>query len=592
MDAQVLFQEAVVLHTQGRLAEADAIYRRLLADSPANFQVQYRLALLLFQQQRASEALSVVTAALAFHPHQPDALLLRGTLLASAARHQEALADFDHALARKPDLPGALSNRALVLLALGRHAEAVVAFDRVLARTPASVDMWVNRGVALQGLGRHSEALSSYERALKENPSHGLAWFNRGTLCKDMGKFRAALESFDKAVSLMPRHAAAWRGRGSALTNLLQFEEAMKSFDRALEIAPGDAVIREERAATAEAMRLFASTPSDGDAAEVWHHRAAFLQIHQRLEEALAALDKALASRPDFAAALIRKGQVLTELHRTEEGMESYRRHAETQFGQQPVSAAADLPHKAHHDREQRAYLAGRGIGDDGFYLDAGRRVPVAVNPANAGSVAAQWRNSNPQIAVIDNLLTEEALEGLRHFCRASTMWRRPYKNGYLGAMPEYGFACPLLAQIADELRTVFPDVIGHHGLGFFWGFKYDSKLSGIPMHADQAAVNVNFWIAPNEANRNPESGGLVIWPVKPPPNWDFGRYNMDEAGIRAFLAGENAKPIVIPHRANRAVVFDSDLFHETDRIDFADGYLNRRINVTMLYGRRTFHGG
>jgi len=34
-------------------------------------------------------------------------------------------------------------------------------------------------------------------------------------------------------------------------------------------------------------------------------------------------------------------------------------------------------------------------------------------------------------------------------------------------------------------------------------------------------------------------------------------------------------------------VIFDSDLFHETDRIAFKEGYLNRRINITMLYGRR-----
>ena len=56
--------------------------------------------------------------------------------------------------------------------------------------------------------------------------------------------------------------------------------------------------------------------------------------------------------------------------------------------------------------------------------------------------------------------------------------------------------------------------------------------------------------------------------------------------------AKKDAKPIVVPHRANRAVVFDSDLFHETDTIRFKDGYQNRRINVTMLYGRRAFYGG
>ena len=48
-----------------------------------------------------------------------------------------------------------------------------------------------------------------------------------------------------------------------------------------------------------------------------------------------------------------------------------------------------------------------------------------------------------------------------------------------------------------------------------------------------------------------------------------------------------DAKPVTIPYRANRAVIFDSDLFHKTDRIDFKSGYLNRRINVTMLYGDR-----
>jgi len=44
---------------------------------------------------------------------------------------------------------------------------------------------------------------------------------------------------------------------------------------------------------------------------------------------------------------------------------------------------------------------------------------------------------------------------------------------------------------------------------------------------------------------------------------------------------------VTIPYRCNRAVVFDSDLFHETDAIRFKEGYLNRRINVTFLYGDR-----
>ena len=49
------------------------------------------------------------------------------------------------------------------------------------------------------------------------------------------------------------------------------------------------------------------------------------------------------------------------------------------------------------------------------------------------------------------------------------------------------------------------------------WGFKYDSSLNGIDILADSAAVNVNFWITPDEANNDPASGGLVLWDVAAP---------------------------------------------------------------------------
>jgi hypothetical protein len=213
-----------------------------------------------------------------------------------------------------------------------------------------------------------------------------------------------------------------------------------------------------------------------------------------------------------------------------------------------------------------------------------------AVNWDNSrGDIAARWQSSSPQIAVIDDVLADEALDGIRRYCWRSTIWHQAFPNGYLGAMPEHGFACPLIAQIADELRSTYPAIVGDHPLLRWWGFKYDSRLRGINVHADFAAVNVNFWITPDEANLDPESGGLVIWDTPAPLDWGFNQYNNPNAGprIREFLAQTGAKSITVPYRANRAVIFDSDLFHETDRITFKEGYLNRRINITMLYGSR-----
>ena len=43
----------------------------------------------------------------------------------------------------------------------------------------------------------------------------------------------------------------------------------------------------------------------------------------------------------------------------------------------------------------------------------------------------------------------------------------------------------------------------------------------------------------------------------------------------------------MIPYNEKREVIFNSNLFHETDSYEFKEGYENRRINVTLLFGCR-----
>jgi hypothetical protein len=43
--------------------------------------------------------------------------------------------------------------------------------------------------------------------------------------------------------------------------------------------------------------------------------------------------------------------------------------------------------------------------------------------------------HEHPQVAVIDNLLANEALQKLQHYCWASTIWPKVHPNGYLDAM-------------------------------------------------------------------------------------------------------------------------------------------------------------
>ena len=63
---------------------------------------------------------------------------------------------------------------------------------------------------------------------------------------------------------------------------------------------------------------------------------------------------------------------------------------------------------------------------------------------------------------------------------------------------------------------------------------------------------------------------------------------NVEKANsIYNFLKEKKAMCETIPYKFNRAVLFDSAYFHETDKIDFKDGYESRRINITYLFGNR-----
>ena len=52
------------------------------------------------------------------------------------------------------------------------------------------------------------------------------------------------------------------------------------------------------------------------------------------------------------------------------------------------------------------------------------------------------------------------------------------------------------------------------------------------------------------------------------------------------LLRSTNFENVTIPYRQNRIVVFDSALYHKTDSFRFREGYENRRINLTLLFGK------
>lgn len=224
------------------------------------------------------------------------------------------------------------------------------------------------------------------------------------------------------------------------------------------------------------------------------------------------------------------------------------------------------------------------------FHKRAGKRIKRALSPQwTSQQVEERFLRSRPGVVIIDNFLTPEALQEVRAFCMESTVWRvNRYARGRLGAFIGEGFCSPLLFQIAEELKERLPNVIKEEvPLSQMWAFKYENMPSRSTVHADFASVNVNLWITPDEANLDRNSGGLLVYDVAAPMEWSFATYNEDIETIRPYLEGEEAREYRIPYRFNRAVIFDSDLFHSTDEVNFGPKYEDRRMNVTWLFGTR-----
>ena len=534
MNVQQLIDQALAHHRQGNLAEAERFYRAALKSDGRNAMLLYLLGVALAQQGRNSEALPLLGQSITINPQMPDALFARAQLLLAAGRAADALTDIERGRILAPANPAMLMVEGDALSALGRFGNALQSYDRALALAPGNAQVLNNRGNALRELGCLPQALESYDQALRLRPDYFDVLHNRALLLRQLGRFDAALANYEAALRLQPASPHALMGRARTLRDLGRTDAAMESYRQIL---------------------------AQSDSAEAANGLAELLYSRGGIEDAFR-MFRARAERAHGPA-----GSLLP-------------------------APSPNPPHRAKHDREQAAHLAGlldRPAQDLSFYLDAGARLSGdAINrDIPRQQIERQWQAQRPQIIVVDNLLTQDALTALRRFCEASTIWQKTYDAGYLGTTPEAGFACPLLAQIAEELPRALPEVFRDHPLKYLWAFKYDSTLSGINIHADFAAVNVNFWITPDEANLDPESGGLVVWDKAAPLDWDFDKYNTDESAIRRFLTEAGAKPVTIPYRANRAVIFDSDLFHETDRLSFKEGYQNRRLNVTLLYGER-----
>ncbi len=203
-----LFARAAQSHRDGRLAEAEQLYRQVLAGDPRHADSLHRLGVIAYQK----------------------------------GRYTQAEASLRKAIAQNPQVPAYHSHLSLALDAQGKLDEAIACCRTAIDQNPDLADVHNNLGVLLQRLQRPEEAVASYRNSIALGAGLPEVHNNLGNALLALDHVGEAAESYRKAVELAPGFAEAHANLGGVLQALGRPSEAIAHFRRALEIAPNIAL--------------------------------------------------------------------------------------------------------------------------------------------------------------------------------------------------------------------------------------------------------------------------------------------------------------------------------------------------------------
>jgi len=261
--ADSLFRQALALHQQGNLKEAERLYRQVLEQNAHHADSLHLLGMIGYKCGHPEPALQLINQAIALKPDEAVYHSNLGVVMNSLGKLDEAIQSYQRAVALRPAYPEAHSNMAHVLVTQGKYSDAVAHFERAIALNPDNADAYVNLGVTFAEMGDPQQAIPHYQRALALNPELAVAYSNLGNAWKDAGKLDEAVACFQRAITIKPDYLTAFYNLGNTYQALNQLDEALKTYARASSIQHDYA---EATYGTALAQLL------DGNFVDGWHN--------------------------------------------------------------------------------------------------------------------------------------------------------------------------------------------------------------------------------------------------------------------------------------------------------------------------------
>ena len=299
---RILFDRAAQALADGRFAEAETGFRKVLNAEPANL----------------------------------SALANLGVVYAKTERYDRAIDAYDQALKLRPDAAALRLNLGLALLKQQRHADALVQFQQVPTEQAREL-----AATCLVELRRPDEALAILDK-LSDSPGRLYLRLIANLERKNADAAHAALERMARSMD-NPAQAAFFLGR--AMYQAERFDEARASFEdarRADGAYPGIAreigktciSQRDDECAERELRRALETDPADFEAR---YFLGSHLVQHGQVDEGLELLARAQRDRPGFWAPHYYVGKARLQAGDTEAAI----RNLETAVALNPEESSA-----------------------------------------------------------------------------------------------------------------------------------------------------------------------------------------------------------------------------------------------------------
>lgn len=287
----------------------------------------YQLGVLLYNQKSYAAAAQELSRLTESDPHYLESQFCAGVAYAMTNNYRSALTAFEKLLKPMPLLE-VWNNAGSVMIALGNQEEALTLLRKAVANSPYDPIYRFNFGYALWRYGKFDEAAEHLRIAVSANSSDGEAQYLLAKCLKATGPYDAARLADDEAKRLMDNRYASWEispekmpilarmktefsraayykleRQQTAAQPPIQLISQQQALDRARQMAADGKDIE----ALAELDRLLAT---NGSLAEAYLLRAQLYHRRNELERAIGSYSAAISRNPRLIAAHVALGQI------------------------------------------------------------------------------------------------------------------------------------------------------------------------------------------------------------------------------------------------------------------------------------------